>query len=276
MSFESVFLLAVLAGGVGAVSGMGGGVLLIPAFTFFGIDIKQAIAIGNLSAVAVSTTAASGYVRRHMPNFNTCAFLEVFAVIGGLTGAALAVFSNRRILFFVWGVALLIAWFFSVRRHKVPPGSSFKQDPLSRGLQWEGSYYDYAEGRTIAYQGSRTPIAGPLMWGAGLTTGLLGMGGSAFAVLINEEVIRLPTKVSLATSNLIIGVMALAGSNIYLEAGLIDPRLAAPVILGVPLGAWIGSKFLVHLKNQTARAIFMGVLVILGIQMIAQGLRGVS
>lgn len=274
MSFEWLFFLAVVAGGIGSVSGMGGGVLLIPALTFFGVDIKQAIAIGNLSAITVSTSAASGYVRRHMPNFNTSAFLEAFAVIGALVGAALAVLSNRRLLFFLWGGTLLVSWVVLWRQRRNEPKSILQQDAPSRWLQLEGSYYDYAEGRTVAYQGNRAYLAGSLTMGAGLTTGLLGIGGSAFVVLINEGIIGLPTKVSLTTSNLIIGVMALAGTNIYLEAGLINPQLAAPIILGVPLGALIGSELLVHLKNRSARLIFLAVLSVLGIQMIAHGFLG--
>lgn len=274
MSFEWLFFLAVVAGGVGAVSGMGGGVVLVPALTFFGVDIKMAIAIGNISAIAVSTSAASGYVRRHMPSFNTISFLEVFAVIGALVGAALAVLSNRQLLFFLWGGTLLISWVVLWRQQSNESRPATQPDNLSKSLQLEGSYYDYAEGRTIAYRGTRAHLAGPLMTVAGLTTGLLGMGGSAFVVLINEGIVGLPTKVSLTTSNLIIGVMALAGTNVYLEAGLINPQLAAPVILGVPLGALIGSKLLVHLKNRVARLIFLSILIVLGIQMIARGFRG--
>ena len=273
MPFELLFILSVLAGLVGALSGMGGGVVLVPALTLLNIDIKQAIAIGNLSAVAVSTSAASGYVRRHMPSLKTTAFLEVFAVIGALLGALIAVASQQQILFFLYGATLLIFSGVHWMQRKGEWKPVVLQDPLSQRLGLEGSYYDHSEGRTIAYQGGRAILAGALMCVAGLTSGLLGIGGSAVTVLVLDSVIGLPPKVSLTTSNLIIGVMALAGANIYLEAGLINPNLVAPVILGNTLGALLGSRLLVHVSNPVARTVFIVIFIVLGAEMLFYGLR---
>ena len=274
MSFGLLFVIAIAAGLLGSMSGIGGGILLIPTLTFFGIDIKQAIAISNIAAIAISTSSASGFVRRHMPNLNASAFLEVFAVVGALIGAAMTVVSGRRPLFFLCGGTLLIWGLVLWRQQRSGWKPVVQQDPFSKSLGLEGSYYDYAEGRTIAYRGSRASLAALLMLGTSFTTGLLGIGGSALAVLIHEGIMGLPTKVSLTTSNLIIGVMALAGANVYLEAGLINPYLAAPIILGVPLGALVGSKLLVHIRNRVARAIFLTLLVALGIELIISGFRG--
>ena len=275
MSF-GLFIIAIFAGLVGSMSGQGGGVILIPALTFLGFDIKQAIAISSLSVISISTAAAPGYLRRHMPNFNTGAFLEACAIVGALGGALITLASGKRILFFLCGSILLTSWLVLRKPREQSPKPIVHQDALSQWLRLEGSYYDNVEGRTIAYRGTHAALAGLLTFGAGLITGLLGIGGSALIVLILEGVMRLPTKVSLTTSNLIIGVVALAGANVYLEAGLINLWLVPPVILGAPLGALIGSRFLVHLENQKARAIFFGVLVILGIEMIVHGIRGVS
>ena len=274
MSF-GLFLTSILAGLIGSMSGQGGGVVLIPVLTFFGFDIKQAIAISNLSVIAISTAAAPGYLRRHMPNFNTGAFLEACAIVGAFGGALVTLASGKRTLFFLFGSILLASWSVLRKPRERSSKSIGQQDALSQWLRLEGSYYDHVERRTIAYRGTHAAFAGLLTLGAGLVTGLLGMGGSALMVLILERLMGLPTKVSLTTSNLIIGVVALAGANIYLEAGLINLWLVPPVILGAPLGALIGSKFLVHLKNQKARAIFFGVLVLLGIEMIVRGIRGV-
>ena len=273
MSFGFLFSISVVAGAVGALSGMGGGVVLVPALTFLSIDIKQAIAIGNLSAVAVSTAAASDYVRRHMPNLKTTAFLEVFAVVGALVGALIAVVSEQRILFLLYGATLLIFSGMLWLRRREEWSPVLEQDELSKRLDLKGSYYDHSEGRTIAYKGGRAPLAGVLMCVAGMTSGLLGIGGSALAVLVGDSVIGLPPKVSLTTSNLIIGVMALAGANVYLEAGLINPNLVAPAILGTMLGSLVGSKLLVHLPNPVARAIFLAVFILLGSEMLFHGLR---
>ena len=276
MSFGFLFIVSVLAGVVGALSGMGGGVVLVPALTFLSIDIKQAIAIGNLSAVAVSTAAASGYVRRHMPSLKTSSFLEVFAVVGALAGALIAVASEQRFLFLLYGATLLVFSGMQWMQRKGEWKPAAEQDAISKDLGLEGSYYDYSEGRTIAYKGSRATLAGGLMSVAGVTSGLLGIGGSALAVLVGDLVIGLPPKVSLTTSNLIVGVMALASANVYLEAGLINPNLVAPVILGTTLGALMGARLLVRLPNPVVRAGFLTVFILLGIEMLFHGLRWAS
>jgi uncharacterized membrane protein YfcA len=139
----------------------------------------------------------------------------------------------------------------------------------------EGSYFDRSVGQTIAYQGTRAYLGGPLMFGAGVIAGLLGIGAGALKVLIHDLVMGLPPKVSTTTSNLIIGVTALAGTSVYLAAGMIDPGLAAPVILGVVFGAFMGTRVLVRLTNQAVRRIFLGVLLVLGVEMILRGIWGI-
>ncbi len=270
-----VLLVSIAAGFVGALTGMGGGVVLIPVLTFYGVDIKRAIAVSLLSIVVVSNSAASGYVRRHLPNFNMSAYLEVFAVLGSLVGALLTVASGRRPLFFLCGSLVLMSAATLWRQRKERWKLVTRQDALSRWLGLRGSYYDYAEKQTITYRGRRAALSSPLMFGTGLVSGWLGMGSSALTVLINDLVMGLPPKVSLTTSHLIIGVMALAGASIYLEAGLIDPQLAVPVILGVPLGALLGSKLLVGVTNQVARAIFLAALIVSGLELLMHGFRGV-
>ncbi len=271
------FLLGVsiLAGLVGAVSGVGGGVVLIPVLTYCGIDIKRAIALSLLSVVAVSNSAASTYLRRHLPNLKANAFLGLFAVIGSLVGASITLASGRRSLFVICGGIMLLSGLVLWKRRKEDWTPSPPLDAGSQRLVMAGSYYDYTEKRTIHYRARGVAIAGPLMFGTGLVSGWLGFGSSALTVLVQDLVMGLPPKVSLTTSNLVIGVMALAGTSVYLEAGLIDPRLAVFVILGVPLGAWIGSKVFVGLTNRVVRIVFLAVVIIFGVEMIAHGVRGV-
>lgn len=248
--------------------------MLIPILTFFGADIKQAITASTLSVVAISASAAPRFVGRHMPNLKASGFLEIFAVSGAFIGALITLAMGRRFLFLLCGgifwASCVILW----RQPDKRESSTRAQDSLSRWLGLEGSYYDDVEGRTISYRGNHAFLSGLGMFGTGLTTGLLGMGGSALTVLVLDELMGLPTKVSLTTSSLIIGVMALAGANVYLEAGLINPQLAVPVILGVPLGALIGSGLLVHLKNRMVRVILFNMLVLWGLEMVIHGLRG--
>lgn len=272
MSIEAVFLLSIVAGLVGSMTGMGGGVVLIPTLTFFGMDIKQAIALSILSMLVIANTAAARYVSRHLPNFRIGGFLELFAIIGAIAGSILTVIINQRLLFFLCGVIFfLFSWILWKQRNEEwkPPTH---QDVFSKQLGFEGSYYDYAEGHTIAYRGRRALVAAPLMTGAAFVSGLLGIGGSGFTVLINNLVIGLPPKVSLTTSHLIISIMALASADVYLETGLIPIKLIMPMILGIALGAYVGSGFLIHLTNRITRQVFLCVLLVLGIEMLTRGL----
>jgi len=275
MPFHILFLVSVLAGFVGAMSGMGGGVILIPVLTFFGMDIKNAIAVSIVSVIATSSGSASAYVRDRITNLKVGMFLEMFTIVGALAGAAVTLVSGRKFLFILFGVVLLFSWVALFRQRNEDWHSTVHQDRFSRWLELQGSYYDQSIRETIAYRGTRAYLGGPLMFGAGMIAGLLGIGAGALKVLIHDLVMRLPPKVSTTTSNLIIGVTALAGTSVYLSAGMIDPGLAAPIILGVVIGATLGTHFLVRLTNQMVRRIFLGVLLILGAEMIIRGVVGV-
>lgn len=269
-----VLLISVLAGFVGAMSGMGGGVVLIPALTALGIDIKHAIAVSIVSVIATSSGAASAYVRDRVTNLRIGMFLEMFTILGAMAGASIALRSGQRLLFVLFGGVLLLSWAaLWLQRHHTE-GSPVRQDPFSKWLRFEGVYHDRALGKEIPYVGTRAYLGAPLMFGAGLVAGLLGIGAGALKVLIHDLVMRLPPKVSTTTSNLIIGVTALAGASVYLRAGLIEPDLAAPVVLGVTIGAFIGTRVLVRLHDAAVRWFFMIVLGILGIEMIVRGIRG--
>jgi uncharacterized membrane protein YfcA len=275
MSFELLFLTSIIAGFVGSMSGMGGGIVLIPVLTFFGMDIKHAIAISIVSVIATSSGSASAYVRDRITNLKVGMFLEMFTIIGAWVGAAITLASGKRPLFILFGMVLLASWVTLFRQRRESWRPVAHQDRLSQWLELEGSYYDQSIRETLQYRGARAYMGGPLMFGAGVIAGLLGIGAGALKVLIHDLVMGLPPKVSTTTSNLIIGVTALAGTSVYLVAGLIRPGLAAPVILGVLLGAFIGTRLLVRLTNQTVRHFFLGVLLVLGVEMIVRGILGV-
>jgi uncharacterized membrane protein YfcA len=271
--FYLVFPVSILAGFVGAMSGMGGGVVLIPALTLLGMDIKHAIAISILSVIATSSGSAAAYVRDHITNLKVGMFLEMFTIVGALAGAKITLVSSPRPLYIAFGCVLLGSWLallLAGDKRLQRPGT---QDAVSRWLELEGSYPDLVLGEVVQYKARRAYFGAPLMFGAGMIAGLVGIGAGAVKVLIHDLVMGLPPKVSTTTSNLIIGVTALAGSSIYLAAGLIDPGLAAPIILGVVIGALIGTKLLVRLRNQSVRRFFLVVLVALAVEMIVRGVR---
>lgn len=274
MSFPELFLISIAAGFVGAMAGMGGGVVLVPALTLLGLDIKHSIAISIVSVIATSSGSASAYVRDRITNLKVGMFLEMFTIVGALVGASITVVSSPRPLYIVFGIVLLASWLtLFIQRHE-----GWKpvvhQDALSRWLELEGNYYDLPTDQTVYYRAARAYFGGPLMFGAGLIAGLLGIGAGALKVLIHDLVMGLPPKVSTTTSNLIIGVTALAGTSVYLAAGFLDPGLAAPIILGVVIGAFIGTRVLVRLTNQRVRQFFLLILMVLGLEMIIRGIGG--
>jgi len=273
--FYLLFAVSLLAGFIGAMGGMGGGIVLIPVLTFLGVDIKHAIAISILSVIATSSGSASAYVQDHITNLKVGMFLEMFTIAGALAGAHITLASSPRPLYFVFGCVLLGSWIALVTaRHQ--SWNTEIQDPFSRWLELEGQYYDRSLAQTVHYRARRAWLGAPLMFGAGIIAGLLGIGAGAVKVLIHDLVMGLPPKVSTTTSNLIIGVTALAGTSVYLIAGLIDPGLAAPVVLGVAAGAFLGTRLLVRLSNESIRRFFLVILIVLAIEMLLRGIRGVS
>lgn len=274
MSVDLLFVVSLLAGFIGAMSGMGGGVVLIPALTFFGTDIKHAIAISIVSVIATSSGSASAYVRDHITNLKVGMFLEMFTIVGALVGAAITLTAAQRPLFIMFGLVLLGAWGALFLRRDATRQAEEHQDALTHWLELEGQYRDQAAQQTVHYRGRRAYVGGPLMFGAGLIAGLLGIGAGALKVLVIDLVMGLPSKVSTTTSNLIIGVTALAGTSVYLAAGFIDFGLAGPIILGIVSGALIGTRLLVRLTDRAVRRFFLIVLGVLGIEMLVRGIRG--
>jgi uncharacterized membrane protein YfcA len=270
--FLLVFGASAGAGLLGALLGLGGGIIIVPMLSLlFGVNFHYAIGASIVSVIATSSGSAAAYVRDRITNLKVGMFLEMFTITGALVGAGITVVSSEGPLFVLFGLVLLASWgaLFLQRGEGWHPAA--RQDAFSRWLQLEGSYEDKAARKKIRYRGVRAYLGGPLMFGAGMIAGLLGIGAGALKVLIHDLVMDLPPKVSTTTSNLIIGVTALAGTSVYLAAGLINPALAAPVILGILIGAFLGTRVLVRLTNQSVRTFFLFVLAILGIEMILRG-----
>jgi len=275
MSFITLLAVSSLAGLLGSLGGMGGGTLLIPALTFFGMDIKHAIAISMVSVIATSSGAAAAYVHDRLTNLRAGMFLEIFTILGAIGGASLTLALPQRPLFIAFGAILILSWASSSwRRRQAAEAPAGQVDRFTQSLALASSYYDVAEGRALAYEPIRAGYAGGLMVLVGATAGLFGIGAGALKVLVLEEMMGLPTKVATSTSNLIIGVTALAGSSVYLAAGLVDPGTTAPVILGVLAGAFVGTRLLNRLSNRSAQRLFLLILLALGLEMIVRGAIG--
>jgi uncharacterized membrane protein YfcA len=268
-----IFAVSVVAGLIGALAGVGGGILVIPVLTFgFGVDIRLAVGASIVSVIATSSGAAAAYVRDRMTDMRVGMFLELATTTGAVCGALLAAVVAPAFLYVLLGVVLLFSAAMQVTRlgEETPPTGP--TSALAARLRLESSYPDRKLGREVPYSARRVPLGFALMWIAGVVSGLLGIGSGVLKVLAMDGAMRLPMKVSSATSNFMIGVTAAASAGIYLSRGDVDPRIAAPVALGVLAGALVGARLLQHISNRAVRLIFLPVLVVVGIETIGRGL----
>ncbi len=276
MLFQVLVLgVSIGAGMLGALLGLGGGVFLIPILTLaFGVPIRFAIGASIISVIATSSGAAASYVRDHLTNVKLAIFLEAATTTGAICGAVMSEFLNTHFLFFVFSAVLIqSAWFM----WKKPSSSSTRVVIPSRFasyLQLGSSYPDIEAGKHIAYEVERVGLGFGLMYLAGLISGLLGIGSGALKVLAMDTGMRIPIKVSSATSNFMIGVTAAASAGAYYMRGDVLPALAAPVALGVLSGSVAGAKLMMHVPEKKVRLLFVVVLVIIAAQMAIRGAEG--
>ena len=268
-----VFVGSLGAGLLGALTGLGGAVVLIPLLTLgFHVDMRYAIGASLISVIATSSGAAAAYVREGYSNVRIGMFLEVATTLGAVLGAFLATRVPTRALAVTFGLVLMYsAWLSWNREVEVPAATD---NSWSDRLRMSGEYPDGADGGKTAYKVDRIRAGFATMFGAGTLSGLLGIGSGAVKVLAMDRIMRIPFKVSTTTSNFMIGVTAAASAGIYLSRGYVDPGLAFPVMLGVLAGSLIGAKILVHSRVSLLRMIFAFVLVVLGIEMIVNGWLG--
>jgi uncharacterized membrane protein YfcA len=268
----AIFAISIGAGLVGALAGVGGGILIVPALTLlFGIDIRLAIGASIVSVIATSSGAAAAYVRDRMTDMRVGMFLELATTTGAVVGALLAAVVAPAFLYVLLGLVLLGSAVMQVLRlgEEMPP--EVEPSGLAARLRLASSYPDARLGREVPYAARRVPLGFVLMWGAGVVSGLLGIGSGALKVVAMDGAMRLPMKVSSATSNFMIGVTAAASAGIYLGRGDVDPTLVAPVALGVLAGAMLGARLLPRMANRHVRWVFLPVLVVIGIQTLLRG-----
>lgn len=273
---EPLFDLAVacvsfLAGLFGALIGLGGGIIITPLLVLgFGIDIRYAMGAALCSVIATSSGAAAAYLRDGISNMRIGLFLCIATTIGAVCGALIATQINQSLLSLLFGGALLITVLLSLQKKKEATLSVEESDPLAIRLQLSGEMPSSTG--FISYGVARVIPGFVMMWIAGVLSGLLGIGSGAFKVVAMDQLMRLPFKVTTATSNFMIGVTAAASVGIYLKKGYLDPVLVAPVALGVLGGAFFGARLLPVAPVKLLRIIFLFAVFLIAIQMIARGL----
>jgi len=276
-----------IAGMLGALTGLGGGVVIVPLLTLaFGVDIRYAIGASLVSVIATSSGAAAAYLREGYSNMRVGMFLEVATTVGALSGAFIAAYISTSAIAVIFGLVLLYSAYSAARPGK-DPALGLPADRVATFLKLDGSFpAQSADGsrKAAAEDGSaaerepyhvrNVPAGFGLMYVAGVLSGLLGIGSGAVKVLAMDQAMKIPFKVSTTTSNFMIGVTAAASAGIYLRRGYIDPALALPVMIGVLAGALVGARILPGAKVKTLRVVFAVVIAALGAQMIFQGFKG--
>jgi uncharacterized membrane protein YfcA len=265
-----IWLGALAAGFLGSLTGLGGGVVIVPLLVLvFQVDLYYAMGASLVSVIATSSGAAAAYVKEGYSNIRIGMFLEIATTLGALAGAFLAAIVAPGAISVVFGVVLLVSAYLSGRHRAEPSAAQTPPDPLATRLRLDGSY-PTPEG-SKSYHVRRVPLGFAGMLLAGILSGLLGIGSGAFKVLAMDQAMRIPFKVSTTTSNFMIGVTAAASAGIYLARGYIEPSLAMPVMLGVLLGSVLGARVLPRAKTDVLRLVFGAVILALGIEMVLHG-----
>jgi uncharacterized membrane protein YfcA len=267
--------ISAVAGLIGSIMGLGGGIIVIPFLTLvLGVPIRLALGASIVSVIATSSGAASSYVADRLTNLRVGMFLELGTTTGAVTGALLAGLVPTRGLYVLFGLLLAYSAYSLFQRRQQELPTPVEPDRFSRRLKLRGEYYDQALGQRVSYHATCALPALGTMYGAGIASGLLGIGSGVFKVLAMDGLMRLPMKVSTATSNFMIGVTAAASAGVYFARGDVNPLLAGPVALGVLLGARVGARLMTRLRNTFLRKAFIPILLYISAEMLLRGIRG--
>lgn len=271
-------LIAVFAGFLGSLVGLGGGIIITPALTIlFGFDIKYAIGASIVAVIATSSGSAIAFVKDHVSNMRVGMLLEVFTTAGGVVGALMAGVFSSKLLYIFFSLILLNSFYGMLKKTglitKVKKEEEIvENDKYAEKYKLNSSYYDKAINKTIDYNVTNVPQGSLVMFGAGFASGLLGIGSGAFKVVALDTYMKLPIKVSTATSNFMMGVTATASALIYFFNGTINPAVAAPIAIGTLIGSRTGAKVMQRLDAKYIRYIFLPILLFTIINMLLKGL----
>ncbi len=271
----SLALISILAGLIGALVGLGGGVIIVPVLTLlYHIDIRLAIGASILSVIATSSGAAIAYVKESLTNLRVGMFLEIATTIGAVSGAYMTTWLPGKILFILFAIVLFYSAIAMLTKRKQTEILTVSNDKIANFFHLHGEYYDENEKKVIPYKITGTKLGLVLMYIAGFISALLGVGSGALKVPAMDLGMHMPIKPSSATSDFMIGVTAAASAGAYFARGQINPFITAPIAIGVLIGAITGSRLLNRINSKYVSVIFIIVLLILAIEMLQRGFTG--
>ncbi|WP_119318515.1 sulfite exporter TauE/SafE family protein [Companilactobacillus formosensis] len=269
-----LLIMGVGAGVLGAILGIGGGMIITPVLTIMmGLDIKYAIGASIISVIATSSGSTIAYLKDDMLNLRVAMFLEIATTVGAIMGALLVGVFSSSFLYVLFGFFLLYSTYNMIRKLFDKKGEQVftGHDPIVDKFKLASTYYDKSEQKQVDYSMKNVPGGFIMMWAAGLASGLLGIGSGAFKVIAMDTIMKMPLKPSSATSNLMMGVTAAASATVYFFNGSIRPDIAAPLAIGVLAGATIGARLMQVLKPRVIRMIFIPIILYMGVQMALKG-----
>lgn len=266
--------VGIFAGIMGSILGIGGGMIVTPIVTLaMGLDIKYAIGASIIAVIATSSGSTIAFLKDDVLNLRVAMFLEIATTIGAIIGALLTGAFEPMILYILFGSLLVFSSWNMYR--KMRSGQEVLQqvhaDKWAEKFNLNSSYYDKNTKQQVDYQVENVPGGFLIMLGAGLASGMLGIGSGAFKVMAMDGAMKMPLKPSSATSNLMMGVTAAASATVYFFNGSIRPDLAGPLALGILGGSTIGTRIMQILPSKLIRLIFIPILLYLGLQMILKG-----
>ncbi len=268
-----LFAVCFGASALGGILGMASGIFVVPALTLlFGIDIRTAIGASLISVIACSCGSAASSMENRLTNVRLAILLEIGTTLGALSGVLLAGLFSSSFLYLLFAAILFASAHQMFRRRKERTDGDAFMDPWATRLNLHSSYPDPLTKEEVPYYVARVWLGLILMYAAGALSALLGIGSGVLKVPAMDSALRLPIKVSSATSNFMIGVTAAASAGIYYVRGNVVPIIAAPVALGSISGAYLGSQIMMRTKAERIRMLFIAVLVILGAKMLSMAL----
>ena len=273
LAFTLILLLAAYCAGLlGSLTGLGGGVVVIPVLTLgFGVDFHYAIGAALVASIATSSGSGSAYVKEGITNVRLGMFLEIATTIGAVCGAAVAIYLNNNVIAIIYGLVLLLTAAMQQRRKSDHEGVMGSE--TARRLKLYGSW-PQKDGTVKHYQLRHVGGGFGVMYVAGVLSGILGIGSGVLKVLAMDAMMKVPFKVSTTTSNFMMGVTACASAVIYVQRGIIEPGIACPVMIGVLFGALTGARLLKRMDVRVLRQIFCVAIVLVDVNMIWQGWAG--
>ena len=264
-----IFVAAPIAGLVGSLFGLGGGIIIIPTLTIaFGLPLKEVIGASLVGVIATSLGGSTSYIEEGLVNIRLGVVLEPATTLGSIVGALIAIYLDQAIIASIFAIVLIYSAHYMHRR----PARTVQVDGARSHPYLSERYIDPGTVKEVSYEVHHLPRSLAACFLVGNLSSMLGVGGGTLKVPIMNIWMGVPMRAATATSNFMIGVTALAGTVVYYVSGHISVDLAATVVLGAFIGATLGPRLSKEVASPSLRRYFAAILVAVAILMVIRSL----